>query len=73
MTTLKKVILNQVLHALPFSIQTIYNGHRHGRWPWLSRMGPNGRRTRKLWVDLPVLLDWARARGQKININLEIN
>lgn len=71
MITPSKIILSRVAHALPFAGQTLYNGHSQGRWPWLSRVGPAGRRTRELWVDLPALSAWASARGQKIN--LEIN
>lgn len=55
--------LKSLSHMLPFASQTLYNGHRRGRYPWLTRNGPDGRRTRDLWVDLEKLRAWADARG----------
>lgn len=69
MTVPQKVTLACVAHALPFSSQTVYNAHSQGRWTWLSRVGPDGRRSRELWVDLPSLNIWAAERGQKINLS----
>lgn len=65
-----KTMLQRVAHALPMASQTIYNNHQLGRLPWLSRVSPEGRRTRELWVDLDLLSAWARARGLSININI---
>lgn len=72
MTTPEKVTLKTVAHLLPFSQQAIYNGRCKNRWAWLSRVSPDGRKTRELWVDLPALARWAAERGLGLKINLEI-
>ncbi len=59
----RRVQLARVVHALPYAVGTLYNCHSNGRLPWLSRIGPEGRRTRELWVDLDALAPWAEARG----------
>jgi hypothetical protein len=63
-----KVTLATVLADLPFALGTCYQAHKHGRWPWLTRTSPEGRRTRELWVDVPALLNWAAARGLRLNL-----
>lgn len=68
-----KIVYARVAHALPFTTQTIYNYHRLGMLPWLSRVSPEGRRTRALWVDVDSLTSWARARGLSINIGGSTN
>lgn len=60
--------LASVIHGIPLELKTIYNGHSSGRLPWVSRSGPDGRRTRELWVDVSLLEDWAAARGISINV-----
>lgn len=65
---MSKITLSRVADKLPLATQTIYNSHRLGMLPWLSRISPEGRRTRELWVDLDALSAWARARGLNINI-----
>ncbi len=64
----RQVTLVRVAHLLPFTIQSIYNSHCARRWPWLSRVGPEGR-TRELWVDLEILGEWAKVRGLKLNLD----
>ncbi len=63
----KKITLSRAVAALPYAERTIYNGHSKGKFPWVSRISPWGSRTRELWVDLPLLVDWAAIRGIAIN------
>lgn len=65
MNTLPKITLARAAQHLPFELGTLYNGHAKGRFPFLSRVGPEGRKTRELWVDVPAATDWLEARGFK--------
>lgn len=68
MTTPQKITLSRAVAALPYAERTVYNGHSKGKFPWVSRISPWGCRTRELWVDLPLLVDWASIRGIAINL-----
>lgn len=61
--------LASVAHSIPFEIKTLYNAHSAGRLPWLTRTGPEGRRTRELWVIVELFNAWAAARGMSITLN----
>ena len=60
--------LASVAHCIPLELKTIYNAHSAGRLPWLTRIGPEGRRTRELWVNIELLGNWAEARGMSITL-----
>lgn len=34
----------------PFSVSSLYSGRCKGRYPWLTRKGPDGRDSQILWV-----------------------
>lgn len=63
MSAPQKITLARALHALPFEAGTLYNGHSKGRFPFLSRTSPDGRKTRELWLDVPAATEWLEARG----------
>lgn len=66
--TARLVPLSRVRNSIPLSLGSLYNARRDGRLPWLQRLGPEGRRGRKLWVDLDELAAWARLRGWKLDL-----
>lgn len=57
------VPLARVSHAIPLSLSCVYKGARVGRLPFLSRVGPEGRRTREWWCDLEMMAAYAQSRG----------
>lgn len=63
MNTPMKITLARALYALPLERVTYYKGHLAGRFPFLTREGPEGRRTRELWVDIQLAEAWMAARG----------
>lgn len=65
------VLLARLLDVLPYEAQSIYNLRARGGAPWLTRIGPEGRRTRALWVKVPELQAWAAARGLRIPLGGE--
>lgn len=65
------MLLASVLDGIPVGLKTLYNGHSAGKYNWLTRIGPGGRRTRELWVNVPKLEQWAQARGLPLNIRLK--
>ena len=69
MSAIEKITLSRAIVVLPFAERTIYNGNSKGKYPWLSRVSPWGSRTRELWVDMPLLKDWASTRGIALNLN----
>ena len=60
------VLLARMRAYIPLELQSIYNLHARGACPWLTRIGPEGRRTRDLWVKVPELQAWAAARGLRL-------
>jgi hypothetical protein len=65
----KLVTLARVTHSIPLSTSCIYKGARAGRLPFLSRLGPEGRRTREWWVDVDMLAAFAQARGWPLDLS----
>jgi hypothetical protein len=61
--------LKLIRDAIPRSLKTLYNAHSSGRLGWLTRVGPDGRRGRDLWVDQDGLVQWASDEG--INLQLQ--
>lgn len=59
----QKVMLSRVIDRLPFELKTLYNGRCTGRFSWLSRFDPEGRRGRELWLDVAAANAWLTARG----------
>lgn len=61
-----KVKVTEALRAgaLPAAIDTIYDNHRKGRWPWLTRLDPEGRRGRALWIVVSDAAAWFVADGR---------
>jgi len=66
MSTPRLVQLHQVQDALPVSLASIYSQTSRGNWKWATRIGPDGRRGRRLWVDLDALASWSQARGWRL-------
>lgn len=52
----------------PLAIQTLYNGKSAGRYPWLTRTRPDGRRSRRLWIDVEKFNEWAWLQGMKYRL-----
>ena len=50
--------------ALPAAIDTVYDNHRNGRWPWLTRLDQEGRRGRALWIVVSDAATWFVADGR---------
>ena len=61
--------LHEVQSDLPFTLATVYSGFARGRYPWLSKHGPDGHVGRNLWVDVPRFNIWAECRGLKTRIS----
>jgi hypothetical protein len=57
------VELHRVQDSLPLALSTIYSQTSRGNWNWATRIGPDGRRGRRLWVDVDALEAWMRIRG----------
>lgn len=55
--------------SFPYTPGTLYVGRSLGRYPWLTREGPNGRRGRRLWVDAIHFNAWAAERGLKFRLH----
>ena len=56
--------------SFPFATSTLYEGHCTRRYPWLSRVGPDGHRGRHLWLDVDAFNRWAQARGLSYRLRL---
>ena len=56
--------LSVALEALPLGADSAYENHAKGRWPWLSRVGPDGSRGRDLWVDVDMAASWFIDQGR---------
>jgi hypothetical protein len=69
MSAAQKITLARALHALPLDLATYYKGHGAGRFPFITREGPEGRRTRELWVDIPAAEAWLASRGMTFKLN----
>ena len=61
---------------IPFALGTCYQMHSKKRVDWLTRTGPEGRRGRELWVDVPGYNAWAAPRrhpqlkqGERLNLS----
>jgi hypothetical protein len=65
MSAPQKITLARAVQSMPFEIGTLYNGHNKGRFPFLSRVSPEGRKTKEIWVDVPAATEWLEARGFK--------
>ena len=44
---------------------TVYDNRRTGRWPWLTRVGPEGRHGRDLWIVINEAVLWFLQRGRQ--------
>lgn len=53
-----KVMEAMRANALPAAIDTVYENRSNGRWPWLTRVGPHGRRSRDLWIVVSEASSW---------------
>lgn len=43
---------------------TVYGNRRTGRWPWLTRVGPSGRKGRDLWIVVDQAVQWWLEQGR---------
>ena len=59
----RRLRLKDCRSDIPFGLQTIYNRRSLGQIDWLSRVGPRGKKTRDLWVDVQACKEWARWEG----------
>lgn len=61
-----KVTVTEALRAdvIPAAVSTIYENSKSGRWPWVTRVGPGGRRDRNLWIDIGPAVEWWVADGR---------
>lgn len=69
MSTLR--LLKQVQDQLHCSPGSLYSGKSRGRYPFLTRTGPEGRQGRDLWIDVQAFNAWAQAWGIKSRIEQE--
>lgn len=60
---MKKVTLKSA--NLPLALCTYYQWHSRRKVNWLSRIDPEGRRGRDLWVDVDEYNEWAAPRGHQ--------
>jgi hypothetical protein len=57
------------LAALPYgSIDSLRKAAQRGRVDWLTRTGPDGRRTRHLWIAVARCREWLAARGHAAGV-----
>lgn len=63
------VKLKLIRDCIPRSLKTLYNAHSAGRLSWLTRVGPDGRRSRDLWVDQAALTQWAADEGISLQLH----
>jgi hypothetical protein len=68
MSSPRLVELYRVQDALPVSLSSIYSQVCRGNWTWATRIGPDGRRGRRLWVDIDALGEWAQTRGLSLDL-----
>lgn len=61
--TLAAFLLNT---NFPYSAGAVYNWSYAKRVNWLSRTAPSGTRSRALWVDVPLAMEWAAERGLQV-------
>jgi hypothetical protein len=61
-----KIRVKEVLaaNALCVTEDTVYDNRRTGRWPWLTRISPEGRPGRDLWIVVAQAVPWFLARGR---------
>lgn len=65
------VCTSELDSSFPFSAQTLYNARSTGRYAWLSRLGPDNRRGRRLWIDAAAFNYWAACRGIRYRLEVE--
>jgi hypothetical protein len=70
MSASRLVELVKVQDVLPISLASIYSQTCRGKWTWATRIGPDGRRGRRLWVDMDALAEWASSRGWQLKFSL---
>jgi hypothetical protein len=55
----------------PFASSTLHSGKSRGRYPWLTRHGPDGHRGRILWILVDDFNQFCRDRGIKYQLEME--
>lgn len=63
--------LSAVDYRFPFTVASVYSGHSKGRYGWLTRVGPNGRIGKILWIDIPAFNKFCHDTGRKYRITAE--
>ena len=59
--------------VIPVTVWTLYSWRHKKRVCWLTRVDPDGRRGRELWIHVPTAAEWWRARGlDAVARNVEI-
>lgn len=71
--TNRKIRLSKCKDHIPRSLQTIYNQRNLGIVDWLDRIGPQGRKTRYLWVDVEKCKEWARCEDVTLGPTLTLH
>lgn len=61
-------LLTRVKDQLHCSPSSLHSGFSRGRYPFLTRLDPQGRRGRDLWVDINSYNNWAAERGYPARI-----
>lgn len=63
-------LLKRVQDQLHCSPSSIHSGFSRGRYPFLTRLDPQGRRGRELWVNVELFNNWAAERGYSARIEM---
>lgn len=64
--------MSELKGKFPFAPSTLYTGKSLGRYPWLTRHGPDGERGRYLWVDTAKFDEWAAAKGTSFRFHPQV-
>lgn len=69
MSTGRLLLFKRYRDYLPgaYALQTWYDRHHDGTAPFLTRVGPCGKRTRYLWINVDALVAHARAWGWELH------
>lgn len=67
---MSRVLLLAVAHAWPTMLRSLYKARERGRAPFLVNQDDQGRPSRALWVDVPMLINEFETRHRSLPLAL---
>ncbi len=55
----------------PFALSTLYTGKAQGRYDFLTHIGPDGAKSKRLWIDIEKFNRFAYLTGRKYRLRVK--